>query len=138
MVLVWRAALKGTRSQSGLQELEFLAAGAADFDRYVKLAVGSQLPPGSRIWLEAPVVLLGARVPFETDGGDPRMGRVAISPHGRTALPPTRFPARSRAPCRLLVQMPLEHGAYDYEVYVSQLHEGFEVGRVTWRILLRR
>ena len=28
MVLVWRAALKGTRSQSGLQELEFLAAGA--------------------------------------------------------------------------------------------------------------
>jgi len=65
------------------------------------------------------------------------MGRVAISPHGRTALPPTRFPARSRAPCRLLVQMPLEHGTYDYEVYVSQLYEGFEVGRVTWRIVLR-
>jgi hypothetical protein len=33
--------------------------------------------------------------------------------------------------------MPLEHGAYDYEVYVSQLHEGFEVGRVTWRIVPR-
>jgi hypothetical protein len=86
MVLVWRAALKGTRSQR----------------KFVK-----------------------------------PMGRVAISPHGRTALPPTRFPARSRAPCRLLVQMPLEHGAYDYEVYVSQLHEGFEVGRVTWRIVPR-
>jgi hypothetical protein len=123
---------------SGLQELEFAVAGAADYDRYFQLAVGSQLPPGSRVWLEAPVVLLGARVPFETDGRDPRMGRVAISSHGRTALPPTRFPARSRAPCRLLVQMPLEHAAYDYEVYVSQLHEGFEVGRVTWRIVLRR
>jgi hypothetical protein len=32
--------------------------------------------------------------------------------------------------------MPLEHAAYDYEVCVSQLHEGFEVGRVTWRIVL--
>ncbi len=123
---------------SALQKLEFLAAGAGDFDRYFELAVGSQLPPGSRIWLEAPAGLLGARVPFETDASDPRMGRVAIAPHGRTALPPTRLPARSGARCSLLVQMPFEHGAYDYEVYVSQLHEGFEVGRVTWRIVLRR
>jgi hypothetical protein len=123
---------------SALQKLEFLATGAGDFDRYFELAVGSQLPPGSRIWLEAPVVLLGARVPFETDASDPRMGRVAIAPHGRTALPPTRLPARSGARCSLLVQMPFEHGAYDYEVYVSQLHEGFEVGRVTWRIVPRR
>lgn len=123
---------------SGLQELEFAVPGAADSDRYFGLGVGSQLPPGSRIWLEAPIALLGARVRFETDGRDPRLGRVEIAPHGRTALPPTRFAARSRARCRLLVQMPLEHGAYASEVYVSQLHEGFEVGRVTWRIVPRR
>jgi subtilase family protein len=123
---------------SGLQDLEFVVPGAADSDRYFELAVGSQLPPGSRIWLEAPIGLLGARVSFETDGRDPRMGRVAIAPHGRTPLPPTRFAARSRARCRLLVEMPLDHGGYEYEVYVSQLHEGFEVGRVTWRIVPRR
>jgi hypothetical protein len=36
------------------------------------------------------------------------------------------------------VQIPVAHGSYEYEVYVSQLYEGFEVGRVTWRIVPSR
>jgi hypothetical protein len=43
------------------------------------------------------------------------------------------FPAKTRSRCRLLIQVP-RNRAHDYEVYVSQLYEGFEVGRVTWRI----
>lgn len=127
----------GVRIDGG-RALDFVAPGAADLDRDFALAVGSELPPGSHLWLEAPRALFGPTVSFEADPGDPRMGRVAIAPHGRTALPPTRFPARSRARCRLLVQVPLEHGAPDYEVYVSQTYDGFEVGRVTWRLVTRR
>jgi hypothetical protein len=123
---------------SGMQEFEFLAPGAADSDRSFTLAVGSRLPAGSRVWLETPIALLGRGVTFTTDGAEPRTGRVEIAAHGRTALPPARFPARSRSRCRVLVQMPPQPGAYEYEVYASQLHDGFEVGRVTWRIVPRR
>ncbi|MEZ0240245.1 MAG: hypothetical protein ACAH65_05555 [Chloroflexota bacterium] len=114
------------------QELEFRAAGAPDSDRYFQLAVGSELPPGSRLWLEAPIALLGAGVAFEITT-DPRVGRVEIPPNARKALPATRFPAGSRARCRLLVELPLRHGVH--EVFVRQVYEGFEVGRVTWRIV---
>jgi serine protease len=116
---------------------DFTAPGATDSDRYFELAVGSRLPPGSRVWLEAPVSLLGDRLPLvEVDTGR-QTARVPIGPHGRTTLPSLAFPAKSRSRCRLQVQVPSEYRRRDYEVYVSQLFEGFEVGRVTWRIVAR-
>jgi hypothetical protein len=36
------------------------------------------------------------------------------------------------------VQVPRAYRQRDHEVYVSQLYERFEVGRVTWRIMARK
>jgi hypothetical protein len=115
-------------------EFAFDAPGAYDSDRTFQLVVGSSLPFGSRVQLEAPLDLLSRRLPrIERDEDK---GRVEIGPHGRTRLPAVTFPARSRSHCRLLVEVPRARDR-DYEVYVSQLYEGFEVGRVTWRIAAR-
>ena len=70
-----------------------------------------------------------------SDPGGQR-GRVPVAPRGRTTLPSAVFPAKSRAACRLLLRVPPAYRDGDQEVYVSQLYEGFEVGRVTWRIRL--
>jgi hypothetical protein len=135
-------ALEGGPGDEGVGGFDFFAPGAGDVDRYFALGVGSRLPPGSHVWLEAPLALFDARLTVERDTRDPRVGRVAIEPNGRTALPATRFLARSRARCRLWVQLSREHSGgdhdYDPEVHVSQLYEGFEVGRVTWRIVSGR
>lgn len=117
---------------------DFTAPGAADSDRYFGLAVGSRLPPGSRVWLEAPVSLVGDRLPFVEVDKERKTGQVPIGPHGRTTLAPLLFPAKSRSRCRLLVHVPRKYRERDYEVYVSQLYEGFEVGRITWRIVARK
>jgi len=127
---------RGNRGES--YALEFSAPGAVDSDRDFVLAVGSRLPLDANLWLEAPVSLLDERLPITASGQEPQMGRVAIGPHGRTALPAVLFPARSRSLCRLLVDMPLEPPQANSEVYVSQLYEGFEVGRVTWRIIPKK
>ena len=119
-----------------IQGLDFIAPGAPDSDRSFALAVGSRLPPGSSAWLEVPLALLGEhRVLVEVDPGGQR-GRVPVAPRGRTTLPSAVFPAKSRAACRLLLRVPPAYRDGDQEVYVSQLYEGFEVGRVTWRIRL--
>jgi hypothetical protein len=113
-------------------EFEFDAPGAYDSDREFQLVVGAALPSGSRVLLEAPLELLTSRrLPLVDNDGT--RGRVPIGAHGRTALPAVNFPAKTRARCRLLIQVP-PNRERDYEVYVSQLYEGFEVGRVTWRV----
>ena len=85
--------------------------------------------------LEAPLALLGTRLPVVRAGGDGKTGQVPLSPHGRTTLPSMLFPEKSRSQCRLLVDVPRRFRGHDHEVYASQLYEGFEVGRVTWRIV---
>jgi len=117
---------------------EFAAPGAADADRCFELAVGARLPPGSTVWLEAPISLVGDGLPFVELDRERKTGRVPVGPHGRSTLPSVLFPAKSRSRCRLLVHVPHGYRERDYEVYVSQLYEGFEVGRVTWRIEARK
>ena len=87
-----------------------------------------------------PIVGLGAAAvkSFVDVDKERKTGQVPIGPHGRTTLPPVVFPAKSRSRCRLLVHVPREYRERDYEVYVSQLYKGFEVGRVTWRIVARK
>jgi serine protease len=116
-------------------EFHFAAPGAADSDRYFQLAVGAHLPPGSHVWLEAPLSLLSDRLRFMDVDTMRRTGQVPVGPHGRTTLPSLLFAAKSRSRCRLLVRVPSEYRERDGAVYVSQLYEGLEVGRVTWRIV---
>jgi hypothetical protein len=113
---------------------EFAVPGAVDADRYFQLAVGARVPPGARVWLEAPVALLGHAGPLADVDTGRRTARVPVGPHGRTTFSRVLLPARSRSRCRLLVQLPRGRRDRDDEAYVSQLYEGFEVGRITWRI----
>jgi hypothetical protein len=127
----------GSAGKEDAYDFEFAAPGAVDRDRYFQLAVGSRLPPGSRVWLEAPAALLEhfPIVEVDTERG---VARVPIEPHGCTTLPSMLFPARSRSQCRLRLQVPRTYRDRDHEVYVSQLYTDFEVGRMTWRIVARR
>jgi hypothetical protein len=117
---------------------DFMAPGAWDSDRNFELAVGARLPPGARVRLEAPISLLTDSVPFLDVSRSGETGRIPITPHGRMKLAPMLFPARSRSRCRLLVHVPSTDRERDFELYVSQLYEGFEVGRMTWRIVAAR
>ena len=133
------AAPGGLDVENDAYDFEFDAPGAADRDRYFQLAVGSRLPPGSRVWLEAPAALLDHdHLPLVEMDTERRMARMPIGPHGRTTLPRVLFPARSRSRCRLVLQVPRAHRDRDHEAYVGQLYEGFEVGRMTWRIVAKR
>jgi hypothetical protein len=44
------------------------------------------------------------------------------------------FPAKSRATCRVVAEVPSRLRHRRGQIYVSQLYEGHEVGRVTWVI----
>jgi hypothetical protein len=112
---------------------DFTAPGAPDSDRDFALAVGSHLPREARMWLEAPLALLGDHPKREEVDKAREIGRVAVD--GRLATHPVTFPRRSRAQCRLLVQIPRAHRGLEHEVHVGQLYEGVEVGRITWRIV---
>ena len=138
----------GPAGQGAEFGFDFDAPGAGDSARHFELAVGSRLPPGSSVSLEAPLTLLRAMdnhvAHLNVDEGR-QTGQVRIVPHGRTTLGRAEFPAKSRSRCRLLVHVPHEmlvrapddFRGSAYEIYVSQLYEGHEVGRVTWRIATR-
>lgn len=113
---------------------DFAARGAADFARRFRFEIAADLPPGAVLKLEAPVSLLGDRLPFDHVHTGTQRARIAIAPDGRTELSPVVLPAKFRAACRLLVRMSRKDRDADHEVYVRQLYEDFEVGRVTWRV----
>ena len=118
--------------------LSFMAAGAHDEARKMRLEVVAHLPERARILLEAPVFLLDAmqeRTPFRRVIGRKGLAHLPLNPHGRHVIGEALFPAKLRANCRLLVDIPREASREEYEVYVRQVHEGEEVGRVTWRLV---
>jgi hypothetical protein len=62
------------------------------------------------------------------------MATLPVNPHGMLRFGEAPIPARARLRSRLLVQIPKRMQANEYEVYVRQLFEKEEVGRVTWRL----
>jgi hypothetical protein len=127
----------GSEGEDDAYDFEFTAPGAGDIDRDFQLAVGSRLPPGSRVWLEAPYVLL-ERLPIVEVDTERAIARIPIQPHGRTTLPSMLLPAGSRSKCHLHLQVSRTHRDGAHEVYVSQLYRDLEVGRITWRIVPKR
>lgn len=116
---------------------EFLAPGAADSDRRFELAVSAWLPEGSRVWLEAPMALLRTAdcAPPLVNRDDRRQtAQLRVSPYGHTSVGAMVFPAKSRATCRVVAEVPSRLRHRRGQIYVSQLYEGHEVGRVTWVI----
>jgi len=123
----------------GYLPLPFLAAGAPDQARRMRLEVVSHLPKGSIVLLElAPEMarLFGARpMPPVKGVRNRRVVHVAVNPWSRTAFPDIDFPARARLPMRLLVQLPKEAQDQEFEIFVRQMHRELELGRVTWRLV---
>lgn len=118
--------------------LPFLAAGAPDRARLMRLEVVARLPRGSRALLEAPLYIADAmaeRSPFLKLDEKRRVARLPLNPYGRTILGEALFPAKWREKLRLLVHIPKELRKNEYEVFVRQLYEDEEVGRITWRLV---
>ena len=117
--------------------LPFLAPGAPDKDRRFRLEVMALLPDRARVWLEGPQHLMadmhGHAVGLEVDKELP-IARLELNPHGLTRFQEIVFPANSRSELRLLVQIPEEEREHEYDVYIRQMYENEEVGRVTWRL----
>jgi subtilisin family serine protease len=121
--------------------LPFLAVGAPDRPLPMELVVGGRLPVGVKLELAAPPAMFEAlhlRTPFLRVEKKKHEARLPLNPHGRNLLGKAVFPAKMRAPMRLLVRVPPELRKHAYEVHVRQLFEGREVGRVTWRLAPRR
>ncbi|MFX1475550.1 MAG: S8 family peptidase [Promethearchaeota archaeon] len=117
--------------------LPFLAPGAPRLNRRFRLEVTARLPKGARALLEAPIYLIDAmdlHSPFMKVDKKNQVAWIPLNPHGNTIIGEGLFPARSRTRLRLLVKIPEEQRKNEYEVFVSQIYEKEEVGRVTWRL----
>jgi hypothetical protein len=124
--------------------LDFLAPGALDKARRMRLEVVGRLPDKSRLLLEAPTYFFdaaGEKSPWLEVDEKRQVARLPMNPHGRKTLDAVLFAAKSKAKMRLLVQIPEELRRNDYEVAVSQMaldEKGDryeEVGRVSWRLV---
>lgn len=118
--------------------LPFLAPGAPDRARRMRLEVVAKLPQKAKAFIEMPAYIQDAfefRTPFMKLDKKREISRVAVHPRGRFALEELLFPAKSRTKLRLMVHIPKEAHKNEYEVYVRQLFEEEEVGRVTWRLV---
>lgn len=121
----------------GFVALPFLAPGAPDRARRMGLEVVARLPEGARAMLEMPLYMADAcreRTPFLKVDEKQDRGLLPVNPHGLRKVADFLFPAKSRAAMRLLVHIPDKYRRNEYEVFVRQLFEGEEIGRVTWRL----
>ncbi len=114
----------------------FLVAGAPDKARPFRLESVGRLPEGARVFLEAPQHFLDAlRHPKEqakqVKKGD--LVRVPVCPHGAHDWGEIELPAKARIPVKLLVSIPRTRREAGFEIYVRQIFERLEVGRITWR-----
>ena len=114
--------------------------GARRFDRArpFQLEVSARLPKGAKAFLEVPEAfarrLKLAREQFVSVEKS-KVVRIPLPVPGRRTLPEVSFPAKSRTPMRLLVQIPEQWRKHAFEIAVRQIFEKEEVGRVTWRLV---
>jgi hypothetical protein len=122
-------------------DLPFLAPGPPDKARRMSLEVVAKLPEGARVWLEVPKAFVDGmkeRSPFNKIDKKRGHVRLPVNPHGRRVFGEALFPAKSRMKARLLVKIPKKFLRYEYEVYVRQVYQRQEVGRITWRLTPRK
>jgi hypothetical protein len=130
----------------GYVALPFMAAGAPDRARRMRLEIVSRLPAGAEIVLELTpefAELLRVRprpmpLEFKTKSRGCRVVYIPINYSGCMQFPEVVFPARARIPLRLLVRIPEAMQHHEFELYARQLYEEDEVGRITWRLVPNR
>ena len=126
------------KDSSNFVPLPFIAPGAPDKARKMRLEIVANLPSGARVFLEAPehfVDRLKVFPPFFKVEKKRGVVQIPINPHGRHSLDEMLFPAKSRTKLRLLVQIPKELRRNPYQLYARQLYREEEVGRITWRLV---
>lgn len=119
--------------------MDFMVPGAPDGQQQMQIDVGAQLPEDSRVMLEVPRAMydqMAYRLPFRPEDVDvsKKSIRFAMNPHGLRTLGDIEIPQRARFELRLLVHVPKRFHKNSYEVYVRQVQDDLEVGRVTWRL----
>jgi hypothetical protein len=132
--------LNPSAGDPGLVLLPFLAVGAPDEPRRFRLEVVGRLPQGARLAVEASPHFLdavGERSAYASLDKTRKRVRVPVNPHGRTVIADGVFPVGGAMPMRLVVALPKALRRNAYEVYVRQVFEELEVGRVTWRLAPR-
>ncbi len=77
------------------------------------------------------------REPFLKFDEKSQVAWIPIKSQGLHSFGEVLFPAKSRTKLRLLVHIPEELRKNEYEVFVRQLYQDEEVGRVTWRLAPR-
>ncbi|MDQ1814260.1 S8 family serine peptidase [Massilia sp. CCM 9210] len=130
-------------STPDFKALEFIAPGAPDRGREMALEVVGRLPPGAGALLEMPLVFfrmlqarqLAADAIIDQERG---VARIAVNPNRRTNFGDVLFPAKSRMAFRLLIRIPEENRDQTFQVFVRQVWQQQEVGRVTWQLQPRR
>ncbi len=124
----------------GFVELRFLAPGAPDRDRPMRLELGGELPGGAELLLDVPLEMLGwmeRRPEISEVDEERRTARLRIDLHRGQELGEVEFRARSRSELRLLARIPDEFWKDEHELFARQLYDDVEVGRVTWRLTAR-
>ncbi|MDQ1918932.1 S8 family serine peptidase [Massilia pseudoviolaceinigra] len=120
--------------------LEFLAPGAPDQGREMALEIVGRLPPGTALALEVPLVFLQMLRERQLAPGnavidqDRRVALIALNPNMPIRLGNVLFPAKSRMAFRLLVRIPEENRGQTFQIFVRQVWQQQEVGRVTWQL----
>lgn len=61
--------------------------------------------------------------------------RTKMNPRGRDAFGNILFPGILREQMRLIVDIPKDSRKNNYEIFVRQLHNNEEIGRITWRLV---
>jgi serine protease len=120
---------------------EFLLVGAPDRFRRFDLELVQRLPEGVRVWIEGPAALLGV-LPHEPWASVERLKK---SDRVRLALPfvhqlplcGVRLGPGARHRCHLVVRGAKGLARGLHRIALRQLHEGLEVGRITWGLRMK-
>ena len=125
--------------------LPFFISGAWDKAHHFVFETVADLPPGARLGLQVPQWLgralsvrhagLDEYEDADMDPDDRRRVRVPLNAHGPQQLGQIELPAKLLARSELVVHVPAGRRDRPYETVIRQLHEGREVGRITWRFL---
>ena len=121
----------------GFISLPFVLPGALDETLIFEVAVEARLPDKARVMLEVPRYLADAlkeHVKVIKSDGKNDTALLAIRAQGIERLGELRLAAKSRAACRLLVEIPKGFQKHEYQIAVRQVFKDLEVGRVTWRL----
>lgn len=120
------------------QKLDFFVAGAPDRPRRFDFEIQRKLPEDVEVWLEIPMHLIGATPPrnFPKVKFDRKKNTASLLlPNIRSIrlsdVPLTRS---AREKSRFLIKGSRQIKIGWHYLAISQIHEGDEVGRVTWAI----